>query len=75
MNMLTGADRVENSNWPSQLKITDLMCEHKTKTTVSASKKRKRKASVPAKPVPIPSGSDAVGKIAEDVQHHLDVAK
>eukprot|EP00973_Karenia_brevis_P073661 10235426-Karenia_brevis.AAC.1 len=75
MNMLTGADRVENSDWPSRLKITDVMCEHKTKTKASASKKKKKKASVPAKPVPIPTGSDAVGKIADDVQHHLDVAK
>eukprot|EP00973_Karenia_brevis_P007272 985542-Karenia_brevis.AAC.1 len=77
MNMVTGADRVENSNWPKRLKITYLLCEHKAKTSkISASKKKKKKkAGAPATPAPLLFGVEAVDKIADDVLHHLDLQK
>eukprot|EP00973_Karenia_brevis_P042646 5902392-Karenia_brevis.AAC.1 len=84
MNMVTGSDRVENSNWPKRLKITDLLCEHRAKTSkISASKKKKKqkkkkkkkKAGAAATPAPLLSGVGAVDKIADDVLHHLDLQK
>eukprot|EP00973_Karenia_brevis_P008068 1093449-Karenia_brevis.AAC.1 len=68
MNMVTGSDLVENSNWTKRLKITDLLCEHKAETSkISASKKKKRKkAGATATPALLLSGVEAVDKIADD---------